>query len=219
MIHKSIEVAEAKAVDASQGLVEAFTNTMGIIDSDGDVIDPIAFNGSIAKNLPLPVLAGHDQHSVVGKVISARPVHIADDEYKLYTLIQMNMETQSGKEAFSNVSGNFVREWSVGFNVPEEGWEIEGTGKSQTRRIKELDWVEVSTVIRGASPQTATISAKAENNEEKPKTLLEIYTGDTPEDNASGTDVQETDAPDTEYLQARIDLLKLKAKKKKPKKY
>ena len=219
MIHKSIEVAEAKAVAASQGLVEAYTNTMGVIDSDGDVIDPIAFNGSIAKNLPLPVLAGHDQHSVVGKVISARPVHIADDEYKLYTLMQMNMETQSGKEAFSNVSGNFVREWSVGFNVPEEGWEIEGTGKSQTRRIKELDWVEVSTVIRGASPQTATISAKAENNEEKPKTLLEIYTGDTPEDNASGTDVQETDAPDTEYLQAQIDLLKLKAKKKKPKRY
>ena len=49
--------------------------------------------------------------------------------------------------------------------------------------------------------------------------MLEIYTGDTPEDNASGTDVQETDAPDTEYLQAQIDLLKLKAKKKKPKRY
>ena len=222
MIKKTL-MSDAKAVDASQGLVEAFTNTMGVIDSDGDIIDPIAFNGSIAKNLPLPVLAGHDQHSVVGKVISARPVHIADDEYKLYTLMQMNMETQGGKEAFSNVSGNFVREWSVGFNVPEEGWEIEGSGKSQTRRIKELDWVEVSTVIRGASPATATISAKSEDDcvtpvdNPQPKTLLEIYTGETPEENASGTEVQETDAPDTELLQAQIDLLKLKGKKKKPK--
>ena len=224
MIKKTL-MSDAKAVDASQGLVEAFTNTMGVIDSDGDIIDPIAFNGSIAKNLPLPVLAGHDQHSVVGKVISARPVHIADDEYKLYTLMQMNMETQGGKEAFSNVSGNFVREWSVGFNVPEEGWEIEGSGKSQTRRIKELDWVEVSTVIRGASPATATISAKSEDDcvtpvdNPQPKTLLEIYTGETPEENASGTEVQETDAPDTELLQAQIDLLKLKGKKKKPKRY
>lgn len=222
MIKKTL-MSDAKAVDASQGLVEAFTNTMGVVDSDGDIIDPIAFNGSIAKNLPLPVLAGHDQHSVVGKVISARPVHIADDEYKLYTLMQMNMETQGGKEAFSNVSGNFVREWSVGFNVPEEGWEIEGSGKSQTRRIKELDWVEVSTVIRGASPATATISAKSEDDcvtpvdNPQPKTLLEIYTGETPEENASGTEVQETDAPDTELLQAQIDLLKLKGKKKKPK--
>ena len=52
-----IFTSEAKALDDTQGLVEAFTNTMGVVDSDGDVIDPIAFNGSIAKNLPLPVLS------------------------------------------------------------------------------------------------------------------------------------------------------------------
>ena len=217
MIHKSIEVSEAKALDAEQGMVEAFTNTMGVVDKDGDIIDPIAFNGSIAKNLPIPVLAGHDQHTVVGKVLTARPVHISDNEYKLYTVMQMNMETQGGKEAFSNVKGNFVREWSVGFNVPEDAIDYEGRGKSQTRRIKDLDWVEVSTVIRGASPATQTISAKSDEVEEKPKTLLEIYTGETPEDDASGTEVQETEAPDTELLQAQIDLLKLMGKKKKPK--
>jgi len=226
MIHKSIEVAEAKALEGEQGMVEAFTNTMGVIDKDGDVIDPIAFNGSIAKNLPIPVLAGHDQHTVVGKVLTARPVHITDDEYKLYTLMQMNMETQGGREAFSNVKGNFVREWSVGFNVPEDGIKYEGRGKVKVRRIKELDWVEVSTVIRGASPQTATISAKAEdecitpvNDKEEPKTLLEVFTGDELEAIASDTEVQETDASDTELLQAQIDLLRLKSKKKKKPRY
>ena len=64
-----IFTSEAKALDDTQGLFEAFTNTMGVVDSDGDVIDPIAFNGSIVKNLPLPVLSGHDQHTEVGKVI------------------------------------------------------------------------------------------------------------------------------------------------------
>ena len=39
MIHKSIAVSEAKALDSEQGMVEAFTNTMGVIDKDGDVID------------------------------------------------------------------------------------------------------------------------------------------------------------------------------------
>jgi len=217
MIKKS-HISDAKAVDSQQGLVEAFTNTMGVIDKDGDVIDPIAFNSSIAKNLPIPVLSGHDSQSVVGKVLSARPVHIDDDEYKLYTLIQMNMETEGGRDAFSNVSGNFVREWSVGFNVPEEGWEIEGRGKSATRRIKELDWVEVSTVIRGASPQTATISAKTDNDA---KPLLEVFTDDSVEDIASDTKVEvSTDASDTEMLQARIELEKTKLelyKKRKPK--
>tara|TARA_B100000745_G_scaffold249291_1_gene171311 strand:+ start:38 stop:667 length:630 start_codon:yes stop_codon:yes gene_type:complete len=209
MIHKSIEVAEAKALEGEQGMVEAFTNTMGVIDKDGDVIDPIAFNGSIAKNLPIPVLAGHDQHTVVGKVLTARPVHITDDEYKLYTLMQMNMETQGGREAFSNVKGNFVREWSVGFNVPEDGITYDGKGKAKTRRIKELDWVEVSTVIRGASPQTATISAKSED----------ANNGDELEAIASDTEVQETDASDTELLQAQIELLRLKSKKKKKPRY
>jgi hypothetical protein len=74
--------------------------------------------------------------------------------------------------------------------------------------------VEVSTVIRGASPATQTISSKSETDEEKPKTLLEIYTEETPEDNASGTEVQETDAPDTEILQAQIDLIRLRNKKR-----
>ena len=217
MIKKSL-LFDAKAVESEHGLVEAFTNTMGIIDKDGDIIDAVAFNGSIAKNLPIPVLAGHDSQSVVGKVLSARPVHIEDDEYKLYTLMQFNLETQTGQEAYSNVKGNFVREWSVGFNVPEDGWELEGRGKSQTRRIKELDWVEVSTVIRGASPQTATISAKT-NNDAKP--LLEVFSDDSVEDIASDTEVEvSTDASDTEMLQARIKLERIKMeayKKRKPK--
>lgn len=206
MITKKLEISETKAIDAEQGMVEAFTNSMGVIDKDGDVIDPVAFNGSIAKNLPIPVLAGHDQHQVVGKVLTARPVHINDNEYKLYTLMQMNMETQAGKEAFSNVKGNFIREWSVGFNVGEDGIEYEGKGKDQVRRIKNLDWVEVSAVIRGASPQTATISAKSDDD-----TII----ADELEQTALDTEVDKTDASDTEMVQAQIDLLKLKARKKK----
>ena len=217
MINK-VMTSEVKTIDEKQGLVEAFTNSMGIIDKDGDIIDPVAFNASIAKNLPIPVLAGHDQSQIVGKVLSARPVHIEEDEYRLYTLMQMNLETQSGAEAFSNVKGGFTREWSVGFNVPDDGWEMNGKGKDQTRTIKELDWVEVSTVIRGASPATQTISAKGE---EEPKTLLEVYTGETPEPVASDT-VDKT-ASDAQRVKAELDLLNLEIKindykKRKPKK-
>jgi HK97 family phage prohead protease len=217
MINK-VMTSEVKTVDEKQGLVEAFTNSMGIVDKDGDVIDPVAFNSSIAKNLPIPVLAGHDQSQIVGKVLSARPVHIEEDEYRLYTLMQMNLETQAGSEAFSNVKGGFSREWSVGFNVPDDGWEFNGKGKEQVRRIKELDWVEVSTVIRGASPATQTISAKSED---EPKTLLEVYTGEKPEPVASDT-VEET-ASDAQRVKAELDLLNLEIKindykKRKPKK-
>lgn len=197
MIKKTI-TSEIKEVDSTQGLIEAFTNSMGVVDSDGDVIDPVAFNGSIAKNLPIPVLAGHDSQAIVGKVLSARPVHISEDEYRLHTLMQMNLETQSGREAFSNIKGGFVREWSVGFNVPEEGWEYEGEGKNQTRRIKDLDWVEVSTVIRGASPQTQTISAKSDDN-----ILVDVTEIDA-------SDTVEQTASDADRVRVKLEIAKLK---------
>jgi len=156
MIHKTM-VASAKAVDEAEGIVEAYTNTMGVVDADGDIVEPTAFNSSIADNLPIPVLSGHDQGKLVGKVIFAQPRHIEGDEYRLFTRMKMNMETEAGRDAFSNVAGNFVREWSIGFNIPEE------SDASQTviRRIRNLDWVEVSSVIRGSSPSTSTVAAKA----------------------------------------------------------
>jgi HK97 family phage prohead protease len=190
--------SEAKVVgDASQGIIEAFTNTMGIKDHDGDIIDPVAFNDSIERNLPIPVLAGHNQSSIVGKVMSARAVPTGNsEEHKLYTLMQFNLDTEGGRDAFSNVSGDYVREWSVGFNVPEGGieWEGNGKGNPKTRRIKNLDWVETSIVIRGASPETATISAKSDD---EPKTLLEIYTGEVPsiEENVDETTEKTEEKP------------------------
>jgi hypothetical protein len=77
--------------------------------------------------------------------------------------MQFNMETEAGRDAFSNVAGDFVREWSIGFNIPKESdVEQEGSDVSTViRRIGNLDWVEVSSVIRGSSPSTVTVAAKA----------------------------------------------------------
>jgi HK97 family phage prohead protease len=162
MIHKTM-IASAKAVDEAEGIVEAYTNSMGVIDADGDIVEPTAFDSSISGNLPIPVLSGHDQGKLVGKVIFAQPRHIEGDEYRLFTRMQMNMQTEAGRDAFSNVAGDFVREWSVGFNIPKDD-DITHEGEDVStviRRIGNLDWVEVSSVIRGSSPSTSTVAAKA----------------------------------------------------------
>ena len=161
MIHKTL-IASAKAINEAEGIVEAYVNTMGVADADGDVVEMSAFDKSIRENLPIPVLSGHDQSKLVGKVIFAQPEAIEGDEYRLFTRMQMNMDTESGRDAYSNIAGDFIREWSVGFNIPkDDDVTHEGTDVSNVlRRITNLDWVEVSTVIRGASPSTATIGAK-----------------------------------------------------------
>ena len=162
MEYKQSQISDIKVLDESQGIVEAYTNSMGIIDSDGDVIEASAFNNSIQNNLPIPALVGHNPSAVVGKVVDAQAIQQPDGSAKLYNKIQFNMDTQAGKDAYSNVAGGYVREWSVGFNIPENGVELDREENKLVRRIKDLDWVEVSSVLRGASPNTGTLSAKSE---------------------------------------------------------
>jgi len=208
----------AKVLDESSGLVEAFVNSMGIIDSDGDVISPQAFDRSIQSNLPIPVLNHHDQSQIVGKVISANAVPFNDGEYRLKAVMQMNLDTESGRDAFSNVKGQFSREWSVGFNGVKDGSRMEREGDSVVRLIDDLDWVETSMVVRGASPNTTTISAKEEK--EAPQIVIEETTASDTDNAASDTDQSLLD--EIEMAKARIAIekgwLDLKMPKKKPKK-
>ena len=53
MIRKTL-VATAKAVDEAEGIVEAYVNTMGVNDADGDIVDPGAFNAVSYTHLTLP---------------------------------------------------------------------------------------------------------------------------------------------------------------------
>ena len=205
MIHKMF-TGTAKAIDAAEGIVEAYTNTMGVMDADGDIVEPTAFDMSIADNLPIPVLSGHDQGKLVGKVIFAQPRYIEGDEYRLFTRMQMNMDTQAGRDAYSNVAGDFVREWSVGFNIPKEtDVTHEGSDVSTVfRRIANLDWVEVSSVIRGASPSTSTIAAKAVTDEPSTGESITDVAGEP----ASGT-VSKEAASDTGHRTLRLQRMKL----------
>jgi len=167
MITKTL-ISDAKAIDEAEGIVEAYTNTMGVVDADGDVVEPTAFDQSIRENLPIPVLSGHDQSRLVGKVIFAQPEYVDGDEYRLYTRMQFNMETEAGRDAYSNVAGAYVREWSVGFNIPQK-FDVSQEGNDVStvvRRIANLDWVEVSAVIRGSSPSTGTVAAKSADIQE-----------------------------------------------------
>jgi len=227
-----LHISEAKGVDDTQGIVEAYVNTMGIKDHDGDVIDSEAFDSSIRSRLPIPVLSGHDQSQLVGKVLFAQSEHIAGDEHRLFARMQMNMDTQAGRDAYSNIAGAYVREWSVGFNIPgTDAIAYDRDGKESVRHILDLDWVEVSSVVRGASPSTMTVGAKSETETETvtmPETVPDVETEpqepiephepapEEPETDPGADQPDEPDqaAPDTDVqsasstVQARLRLLR-----------
>ena len=192
MINK-FYVSEAKGIDDSEGIVEAYVNTMGVKDHDGDIINPEAFNNSIRSRLPIPVLSGHDQSEIIGKVLFAQPEQIEGPEHRLFARMQMNMDTEAGRDAYSNIAGHYVREWSVGFNIPgNDAIAYDRDGADSTRTIMELDWVEVSSVVRGASPSTMTIAAKSET---ETVTMPEVVPDVEPEPEEPDTDTG-ADQPD-----------------------
>ena len=160
LIRKTSEISELKVEDMDKGIVSAYVNTMGVEDADGDVIEPTAFNNSIENNLPISVLHSHDPSQVIGKVLDARVVEMDDGTSKLWNLMKFNLDTQAGRDAFSNIKGQYIKEYSVGFNIPDKAMEFIREGAKTIRKILEVDWIEVSSVVKGASPNTGTLSAK-----------------------------------------------------------
>ena len=216
MINKSLPT-EVKVLDEEEGLIEAFVNTMGVVDHDNDIIEPSAFNRSISKleNVSIPVLYGHDQSQIIGKVTTAKSMDFGDS-HRLYARMQINMDKQAGRDAFSDIKGKFIERWSVGFNMNPDGWEMDKANKTPIRRIKDLDWVEVSAVIRGASPDTATIGTKSED----PKPLVEVFSDVATEEPTDGQTASDADlsASDTELAKVRSRILKAQMELKMPKK-
>ena len=158
--------SESKVINESEGLVEAYVNSMGKIDLDEEVIDIKAFDKSIDDG-GISVAWFHNQAEPVGKVISASPEFLGKDDAtgmeagKLKAVMQFNLDTQRGREAFSDVKFGSVREWSVGFRATDHDLKDLPNG-AKHRVIKNLDWVEVSPVMRGASPETSTVGVKAD---------------------------------------------------------
>src|SRR5262245_19208347 len=171
MIRKSFS-ADTKAIDESQGIVEAIVNVGSVLDLQDDIMEPGCWNEVIksmrAGDVSYPsVVWGHDWNVITGKVLEAEEIPAGNSRLPapiakaggtaLRIVAQYNMETQRGREAFSDVKGGYVKQWSVGFEPDAKGVRFE----KGIRLISKVGrWPEVSNVLIGASPGTQTVADK-----------------------------------------------------------
>ncbi|MBX6382172.1 MAG: HK97 family phage prohead protease [Microbispora sp.] len=140
--------------DEAKGLVKAVFATFNVIDSDGDVTLPGAFE----DGAPVRISAyGHASWSgalPVGKGI----IRTTDTEAILEG--QFFLNTQHGRDTFTVVKElGPLQEWSYGFDIEEESYgEFEGR---QVRFLKKVKTHEVSPVLLGAGVNTRTLAAKS----------------------------------------------------------
>ena len=155
------KILETKA-EGDQGIVEAYVSVFGNVDLVGDIIERGAFAESLLHKLPKGVWS-HDWEKPIAKTLEAR-----EDEFGLYIKGQFNLETQRGREAFSDIKFGTIDEFSIGFRVLDDEWREDGV-----RVIKKARLYEWSPVLVGANPDTKPLSVKSgEKKEETPAEVV-----------------------------------------------
>lgn len=147
-----------------KGIVDAVVAVYDCETAYGTAIRPGCFTASLSRKLP-KVCMGHDWGTVVGKTTEAYDLNAGDkrlpmsvrDRGALLCRAQFNLDTQAGAEAFSNVSGGFIDEFSVGFMPRRWEWSED----DEMLYYLEADLIEWSPVVAGACPDTQTVSVMA----------------------------------------------------------
>lgn len=166
---KSYPITELKADDET-GIIEAIVSVFNNVDSGKEIVRQGFFNKSIARKLPKGVWA-HDWKQPIAKTLEAKEIPPGDPSLPAalmelggtYIKGQFNLDTQRGKEAYSDIKFGIVDEFSIGYKVTKESKDSE-TG---ARELIEGDWKEWSPVLVGMNDQTRLLSIKSENQESK----------------------------------------------------
>ena len=151
----------AKVQSGDQGEITALVSCFGNTDFANEMVMPGAFKNSLARKLPKGVWA-HDWKLPVAKTLEAR-----ETDEGLVIRAQFNLETQRGREAFSDLKGGYVDEFSIGYKVIKDSVDT----KSGVRELHELALYEFSPVLVGMNDSTALLSVKHNDPSDVPATL------------------------------------------------
>jgi LysM repeat protein/phage head maturation protease len=171
--HKVVPVSGFKVLDESTGVVEAIVSVTGIEDRVKDTIEPGAYTKTLEDRIPRGCW-GHDWLVPISKTVAIKELMPGDPNLPatlrsgkawpaeagaLMVQTQFNLETQRGREAYSDVKFfGQDQEWSIGYNVPPGGATVDP--KTGRRSIKQLVLHEYSPVLHGAMPEAVTQSVK-----------------------------------------------------------
>jgi HK97 family phage prohead protease len=173
--HKSFS-AEVKAADPEKGLIEAIVSVFSNRDSADERVMPGYFKESLARKLPKGVWM-HDWTQPIAKTLEARELDPGDpllpEHLKalggLYVKGAFNLETQRGREAYSDLKFGLVDEFSIGYRNTKTAYDEE-TG---VRDLIEGDLYEWSPVLVGCNDQTALLGVKSLTFDQQFSTALD----------------------------------------------
>ncbi len=150
-----------KAVDDSKGIIEAYASKFGNEDSYKDIVVSGAYKRTLTSQRKskhpwlYPYLFQHDEKAILGGIQEAE-----EDDFGLLYQAQCNMETQLGREQYSNAKMGVLYQSSIGYDIPKGGAEY----KDGIRYLKEIRLWEISLVTFAANPEATVVDVKTANN-------------------------------------------------------
>lgn len=165
---KSVIERKAEIIDRddTQGIVECIVSVFSVEDYGGDVMERGCFKESLQRKLPKGIWM-HDGTKPVARTLEARELAPNDarlpDHLKpyggLYIKAQFNLETERGRDAFSDIKFGIIDEFSIGFFADQKTLRV----VNNVRYIKKAWLVEWSPVLMGMNPHTAVLAVKEHN--------------------------------------------------------
>src|SRR5690606_15898945 len=92
----------------------------------------------------------------------AAPIGYAQPTVKedgLYVVANFYLDTPEGSSVFRTIKAGAMQEWSIGYVV------VQADDDGEVLNIQEAELIEVSACMRGANPQTRTISVASNDND------------------------------------------------------
>lgn len=166
---KTFSAAEFKATDAAQGIAEMIVSVFGNVDAGNEVVVPGFFAESLASRRTADGrprakgVWGHDWLTPIAKTLDAQELLPGDPRLPvalkslggLWIKGQFNLDTQRGREAFSDLQFGSIDEFSFGFQVNQDRW------TDGRRYLVKGEFLEWSPVLVGMNPDTMLLGTKA----------------------------------------------------------
>lgn len=138
--------------EENTGVITALVSVFNNIDRTKEVVMPGAFTKSLQQRLPKGVWA-HDWQQPIAKTLEAK-----ETDEGLVIKGQFNLDTQRGREAYSDIKFGIIDEFSIGYHVVRESV----SEKTQARNLDEVELFEWSPVLVGMNPDTQLLSIKSD---------------------------------------------------------
>lgn len=168
-------------MDDDQGLIEAIVSVTANKDRGGERVMPGFFAKSLTGKMPRGVWC-HDWTKPIAKTLVAEEWVAGDSRLPAelrdfggyYIKGQFNLETQRGREAYSDLKFGTIDEFSIGFSVTSERY----NASTKTRDLIEGEWFEWSPVLVGMNPATQLLTIKSASHPAIDPEMKSQYLGD-----------------------------------------